>query len=223
MPEVQHHSPQTHIVFLYIVMAFLDHLNWRFATKSFDSEKKVSAEEIQKVLEAIRMSPSSFGLQAFHVDVVTDANLKEKLKAVSWNQSQVTDCSHYLVFSARTDINERIEKYLDILSGGDAAKREGLNDFGNMMRGFAEDRKDEWLVNWGAKQAYIALGFAMAACAELEIDSCAMEGIDPLKYDEILEHPEHINTAVTLAVGYRKAGPTWEKTRFPQDDMFTNR
>ncbi len=202
-------------------MSFLQNLNWRFATKSFDPNKKVSDEDLAKIKEAIRLAPSSFGLQTFHVDIVTDQDLKEKLTEVSWKQAQVKDCSHHLVFSARTDLNDRIEALLEIASGGDAEKKAEMEGYANMMRGFAEGRKEDWMLNWAGKQAYIAMSFAMASCAELQIDSCPMEGIDAAKYDELLNHPEHIKTVVALPIGYRSEGPAYEKRRFSEEDLFT--
>jgi nitroreductase/dihydropteridine reductase len=202
-------------------MSFLKNLHWRFATKSFDPSKKVSDENLQKIKDAIRLAPSSFGLQSFHVDIITDQALKEKLTEVSWKQAQVTDCSHHLVFSARTDMNDRIEALLDIASGGDAEKKAEMEGYGNVMRGFAENREEGWMLNWAGKQAYIALSFAMAACSELEVDACPMEGIDAAKYDELLNHPDHIKTVVALPIGYRLEGPTYEKRRFSEEDLFS--
>ncbi len=202
-------------------MSFLSNLNWRFATKSFDPNKTVSDEKLEQIKEAIRMAPSSFGLQAFHVEIITDAEVKKTLREHSWNQPQVTDCSHLLVFSARTDLPERIEQLLELMSGGDAEKKEALHSYANMMRGFAEGKNNDWVGNWGAKQAYIALGFAMAACAEIQIDSCPMEGLDAQQYDEILKHPEHLKTVVILPIGYRAAEPDRPKVRFPESDLFS--
>ncbi len=202
-------------------MSFLSHLEWRFATKSFEPNKAVSDQNLQKIKHAIRMAPSSFGLQAFHVEIITDKEVKKNLRDHSWNQPQVTDCSHLLVFSARTDLAERIEDLLDIISEGDAEKKEALQGYANMMRGFAEGKNNDWVGNWGAKQAYIALGFAMAACAEIQVDSCPMEGLDAQQYDEILKHPEHLKTVVVLPIGYRAAEPERPKVRFPEEDLFS--
>ena len=200
---------------------FLDHLDWRFATKQFDADKKVSDADLDRILEAIHLSPSSFGLQMYHVHVITDPEIKTQLRKHSWDQPQVEDCSHFLVFSARTDLNDRIEDYLKLLSGGDDTKREKFEAFEKTLRGFAENRSPEWVENWGGKQAYIALGFALAACAELSIDSCPMEGFDHQAYHDILELPEHIKPAVSLAIGYRKEGPARDKFRFPKGELFT--
>lgn len=202
-------------------MSFLKNLSWRFATKVFDPEKSVSKDDLAKILEAIRMAPSSYGLQSFHVDIITNQELQDQLKEHSWGQPQVSDCSHFLVFSARTDIDQRINKLIDLSAEGDENKKEGMKDYENMMRGFVEGKSEEWIENWSDKQAYIALGFAMAACAELQIDSCPMEGIVPAEFDKLLEHPKHLKTSVALAVGYRKEDPKHPKRRFPIKDLFT--
>ncbi|MDF2379283.1 MAG: NAD(P)H-dependent oxidoreductase [Candidatus Gracilibacteria bacterium] len=202
-------------------MSFLKNLNWRFATKAFNPKKKVSNEDLNKILESIHMSPSSFGLQAFHVHVITNQELLDQLKEHSWNQSQTSDCSHYLVFSARTDITSRIDQLIELASNSDPEKKEQLSQYEGMMRGFIEGKSEEWIQNWAAKQVYIALGFAMAACAELQIDSCPMEGITPDEYDRLLENPKHLKTTVTLAIGYREEEPAYPKRRFSDKDLFT--
>lgn len=202
-------------------MSFLENLQWRFATKQFDAEKKVSDADLEKILEAIRMSPSSFGLQPFHVHVITQNELKQQLREHSWNQPQVTDASHVLVFSARLDLSDRIDMLMELYTNGDESKREQMKQYEMMMRGFSENRDDQWLYNWAAKQSYIAMGFAMAACAELQIDSCPMEGIDASKYDEILQHPAHLKTTFALPIGYRKDGPARPKVRFAKEDLFS--
>ncbi len=202
-------------------MSFLSNLNWRFATKSFDSEKKVSEEDLNKILEAIHMAPSSFGLQSFHVDVISNQELQDQLKEHAWNQAQTSDCSHFLVFSARIDIDHRINQLIELATGGDEEKKASMKQYEDMMRSFIDGKPTEWIENWAAKQAYIALGSAMAACAELHIDSCPMEGIIHDEFDKLLNHPPHLKTSVALAIGYRKDGPAYPKRRFPNEDLFT--
>jgi nitroreductase len=201
--------------------SFIKNLNWRFATKIFDPEKKVSDGDLEKILEAIRYSPSSFGLQPFHVHVITDSELRMNMKTYAWNQSQVTDASHFLVFSSRTDVMERVEQLMELLTSGNPEIRSKMKAYESMMIGFAENRDPKWIKGWGERQAYIALGFAMAACAELEIDSCPMEGFDAEAFDKLLHPPEHMKSVVALAIGYRKEGPAQSKTRFPSSDLFT--
>lgn len=200
---------------------FLGHLQWRNAEKNFDPEKKVSEENLQKILNATRMAPTSFGLQPIHVYVVSDPAVKEKLREAGYNQAQFTDCSHVLVFADRSDMSQRITDYIELASGGDENVKEKMRGYEDMMRGSLESRSEEGKKSWANRQVYLALGFALAACAELEIDSCPMEGLDAAKFDEILKTPEHINVVVAMAIGYRKQEPERAKVRFPESDLFT--
>lgn len=202
-------------------MSFLEKLNWRFATKAFDSQKIVKDEDIQKIKDSIRLAPSSYGLQPFRVVVVTDQDLKNKLKLASFNQSQVSDCSHLFVFVSKTDLQTRIGEYCDLIkdSSGlfDRIKFEaGARTFFG-LKGLDEEKK----LRIASNQSYIALGFAMAACAELEIDSCPMEGFMPSEYKDILKLEHDEVTSVVLAVGYRKEDPKFKKTRFSEEQLFT--
>ncbi len=199
---------------------FLDSLNWRFATKKFDTNKKVSAEDLQKIKDSIRLAPTSYGLQPFRVMIVENQDLKNKLKEASFNQSQVSDCSHLFVFVARTDIQKRIGEYCDLIKDGtglfDRLKFEaGARAFFGLT-GITEEKK----LRIASNQAYIALGFAMAACAELRIDSAPMEGFSSDNYKDILGLAKDEYAAVILGVGYRAADPAFPKTRFGEDDLF---
>lgn len=202
-------------------LSFFEHLNWRFATKDFDSEKKVSEENLNKILEAIRFAPSSFGFQPYHVYVVGDQELKLKLQEAGHHQAQFADSSHVLVFCSRTDLEDRKEAYVARITGDDEEKREKLQPYINMLEGFVQGMHGDELLSWAHRQTYIALGFALAEAAELEIDSCPMEGFDPAKFDEILEVPEHMRSVVVMSLGYRKHEPKREKFRYPKEDLFT--
>jgi nitroreductase len=201
--------------------SFLAHLDWRFATKAFDPTKKVSQDYLDKILEAVHLAPASYGLQPYHVYVVTNDSLREKLKEKGYNQGQVTDASHFLIFASRTDLDERIEQYFTLATQGDAQKREAMKDYEGMMKGFAQSLSPPTEKAWADRQTYIALGFALAACAELEIDSCPMEGFDPPAYDQILELPANMKSVVCLAIGYRKEDPKFPKVRFSKEDLFS--
>lgn len=202
-------------------MSFLSQLDWRFATKKFDSSKKVSDTDMTKILEAIQKAPTSFGLQLFHVHVVTDVATREKMLPLSYGQSQITDASAILVFSARTDVTERIGSMIETLSGGNEEAKLAMKGYSDMMYGSASSRTPEQLQEWSARQAYIALGFGLAACAELGIDSCPMEGFDTKGVDAVLDLPANMKSYVYLAVGYRAAEADRPKFRFPETDLFT--
>jgi nitroreductase len=130
-----------------------------------------------------------------------------------------------LVFSARTDVDARIDQYAQLRTGGDAAKMEAMAGLVGMMKNFATMLPDDTTrAAWAARQAYIALGFAMAAAAELEVDSCPMEGFMPAGVKEVLGLPDHVHPVVLLPIGTRASDDTpYPKARFPQDDLFTNR
>jgi len=202
-------------------MSFLSNLGWRFATKKFDADRKLSDESVGRILEAIRMAPSSYGLQEFHVSVVSSADVKRKLSAASFGQPQPADASHVLVFSSRTDIRDRVDSYVKIATGDDTGFSEQAVKMAGMFHQFADRFDGEAGREWAARQAYIALGFALAAAAELEIDSCAMEGADFVAIREILGLPEGLVPVVMLSLGYRAEGPTHPKARFPKEDLFT--
>jgi nitroreductase / dihydropteridine reductase len=200
-------------------MSFLTQLSWRYATKKFDTEKKVSQEEISKIMEAIKMTPTSFGLQPFHVVIVENSDLREKIQTASWDQTQITEASHLLVFCARTDVSPRIDTYFDMASVGSDDARLAMKSYEDMMKGFAEKMDEEKLKVWASKQAYIALGFAMAAAAEISVDSCPMEGFDAVSVKDILAIPENIYPAVLLPIGFRASDDLIRpKVRF--NDLF---
>lgn len=202
-------------------MSLLDNLEWRNAEKSFDPTKKVSEEDLAKILHAIRMAPSSWGVQPYHVYVISDQATKLKLKEKGYNQQQYEDSSHILVFCGRNDLAARVDKYFTLATGGDAEKRKTMVDYENMMKGSLTSKSPDDGMNWAYRQAYLALGFGLAACAELKIDSCPMEGFDPAGFDQILNLPANMKSVATLSIGYRKDVPHTPKVRFPDEDLFT--
>ncbi len=202
-------------------MTFLQNLDWRHATKSFDTKTKVSDTDLAKLKEAIIMTPTSFGLEPFHVKIITDQAVKDEIQPISWNQPQVGTCSHLLVFCARTDWENRIHDYFEIASGGNADIKEKMKGYEEMMQGALGARTEEQILDWATRQAYIAHGFALAACAELKIDSCPMEGFDSAALDKILDLPENFKSVVMLPIGYRTEEPHHGKVRFPESDLFS--
>ncbi len=205
-------------------MSFLSNLNWRYATKSFDPSKKVSSENLSKVLEAIRMTPTSFGLQPYHFYVVENQDIKDRIQAAAWGQLQISTSSHLIVLCARTDLVENKEEYFQLMSGGSQEIREKLKGFEDMLTGFIHNTLESGnALSWTARQTYIALGFAHAALAELEIDSCPMEGFDPSQVSDILSLPPHLTPTLLLPIGYRAEGEQPRpKVRFSQDQLFTH-
>ena len=190
--------------------SFLNRLEWRRAVKHF-GEGELDTASIQKAIVA---APSSFGLQPYKVYAVRNKELKTALRAVSFDQAQVTECDTLFVFCARSDVEARAEEYLTTT---------GAESLRQMLTGFLASRGD--LTDWAAHQAYIALGFAMAACMEEEIASCPMEGFMPAEVSKILDLPATLVPIAYLAVG-EDAGPEatpYPRFRFATDDLIVHR
>lgn len=204
-------------------MSFLSQLNWRYATKSFDTGRKVSDTDLDTIVEAMRLTPTAFGMQPYHFYIVTNQDIKDKIQAASWNQPQVGTCSHLIVFTARTDLADLKEEFFQSLSDGNTEIRAHLKGYEDIVAGFVASKTDEKdILAWSAKQTYIAQGFALAAAAELQIDSCAMEWFDPVAVGEILGLPQTQKAVVMLPIGYRASTETPRpKFRFTREALVT--
>jgi nitroreductase len=203
----------------------INQLNWRYATKQFDPQRKISAADWQILEEALVLSPSSFGLQPWKFVVVTDPAIREKLVAVSYSQRQVADASHLVVFAIKKNLGEQdIDRHLDRIVEVRGVPRESLDPFRYIMVGsIVESRNEAERVAWATKQTYIALGNFLTSAALLGIDACPMEGFDPAKYDEILGLDKLGLSAVVVATaGYRAATDKYSQAknvRFPRDEV----
>lgn len=203
-------------------MSFITNLNWRYATKKFDPTKEVSIADKEKIIRSIKMAPSSFGLQPFCVFVVTNVGLREKLKAAAWGQPQLTDSAFVLVFCSRVDMKIRAKQYFELVAVGDTTQKKNMSGHKKIIENFIDSMDVAQTEAWANKQLYIALGFSLAACAELRVDSCPMEGFDKKAFDRILNLPRYLRSQVILAVGQRLAKDTpKEKVRFSKDALFT--
>lgn len=203
-------------------MSFLSQLNTRYATKKFDTAKPITDEQYKAVLNAVRMAPTSLGLQPFHVSIVKNPTVKAELAANGWNQPQFTTADYVLVFSARTDVLDRSKQFTtDMLANG--APAEKMDAFHNMVVGLDGGfTTDENRIAWAKYQAYIALGFGLAAAAELGIDSCPMEGFDRDAFKKILKLPQNFYPAAVLTLGNRAADDVaYPKYRYPESDLFS--
>jgi len=202
-------------------MSFLSNLHWRYAVKKLNPAKRVAEADLQKILEAIRFTPSAYGLQPYHIFVVRDRELRAKLKSKSFFQSQVTEADVLLIFCARTDASERIDKYIELLSGGDLLAKTKLMPNKLIMKNDVGRKNEAEILAWAEKNTGIALGFALVAAAELGIDSCPMEGFSAKGAAEVLKLPPHLVPVAYLALGYRAEDPKRPKFRFPEEDLFT--
>jgi nitroreductase len=204
----------------------LDALNWRYATKAFDASKLIPAETWSALEESLVLTPSSFGLQPWKFLVIQDKALRESLVPHAWNQPQIADCSHLVVMTVKkslsvADIDAFIARIVEV-RGGTA---DALLGYRKMMLGSHE--QGFMSTDWAKKQAYIALGQFMAACALLKIDTCPMEGFVAPKFDEILGlEAQGMTTAVLCPAGYRSADDKYAvipKVRFAAKDVIEHR
>lgn len=186
-------------------MNLLEHLQWRYATKKFDSTKKVSSNDIEKLKQAIQLSVSSYGLQLYKVLIVENPEIREQLKPVSWNQSQITDASHLVVFCNYTEAtSEAIDAFIKQTAITRNQDLERLNGYGDFIKSKLAEKSEAEKTSWLKSQTYLALGNLLNACAELTIDACPMEGFEPEAYNQILGlDKQGLNAAVIAPIGYR--------------------
>jgi nitroreductase len=202
--------------------------SWRYATKQFDTQRKISAQDLATLEEALRLSPSSGGLQPWHFFVVSDPALREKLKPASYGQAQITDASHLVVFTAKTNFGEAdVDAHLKNVATAQGVDIEKLAPLRNMLVGGIVKSMDETARQaWARNQVYIALGNLLTSAAVLGIDACPMEGFDRAQYDEILGlKAKGLATAVIATLGYRSVADKYAgapKVRFPKAQIFTH-
>lgn len=189
----------------------ISNLTWRYATKKYDPSKVVTQDKVDLILEAIRLTATSSGLQPYEVLVVTNPALREQIKPHAWNQSQITDSSHLLVFAAWDNYTaERINQMFDLTNEIRGFKNEGWENYRAMLLSTYPQRDAETNYQHAARQAYIGLGSALIAAAELKVDSTPMEGFDPVKVDEILGLKEKgLRSVLLLPLGYRADEGDW--------------
>ena len=201
-------------------------LNWRYATKSFDSSKSIPEDAWQALLESLVLAPSSFGLQPWKFIVVSNPETRQRLRENSWGQPQVTDADKLVVFTSRTDMTPKdIQRWIDRLSEVQKQSPEELKGYAGIVEGFCQRMSPEARHNWNVRQTYIALGQFMAAAATIGIDTCPLEGIDPTGYDhELGLAGTGYATCVACAIGYRAAddkSATRPKARFVQSEVIS--
>jgi nitroreductase len=207
----------------------LDSLHWRYAVKAFDPNGKIPEEQWQAIANALVLTPSSYGLQPWKFLVVRDQPLRTKLKTFSWNQSQVTDCSHYVVFLHKKTINEEdVEEYMQQISETRGLPTASLEGFRKMiLSDLATGPRSKIIQEWAIRQTYIALGNLLTTAAMLGIDACPMEGLDPLEYDKILGlENTRFATSMACALGYRSPQDGLakaKKVRFPAAQLIEYR
>ena len=205
----------------------IEQLNWRYATKKMDPRKSVPQEKLDTIIEAIRMAPTSSGTQPFEVVVVTNPDVLAEIQKAAGDQAQITEGSHLLVFAAWDNYtSKRIDEVTDlnVAAHGDLPM---LNAYYDNLKSNYVPRDAEVNYAHAARQAYIALGVALVAAAEQEVDSTPMEGFDPAQVDDILGLKERgLRSVVLLPLGYRDPTADWllpmKKVRKSADTIVTH-
>lgn len=186
-------------------------LQWRYAAKKLDPARPVPDEKVERILEAVRLTASSSGLQPYELIVVTNPELRAQIKPHAWGQQQITDCSHLLVFAAWDNYTvERINMMFDLVNEERGFVNEGWENYRQQILATYPGRDAETNYQHAARQAYIGVGTALIAAAEEEVDSTPMEGFDPAKVDEILGlKARGLRSVVMIPLGYRAAEGDW--------------
>lgn len=205
----------------------IDKLNWRYATKKFTPSTPVPADKIERILEAVRLAPSSSGLQPYELILVTNPAVRERIKAVAWDQQQVVDGSHLLVFAAWDDITaDRVNAMYDLITA-ERGQNDGLDAYRQRLLGIVAARGREANYEAAARQAYIGLGAALIAAAYEGVDATPMEGFDPAAVDQILGlEARHLRSVLIVPFGYRDTAGDWlvnmKKVRRPRAQFVTD-
>lgn len=203
---------------------FIESLEWRCAVKKFDPNKKLNKEQLDYLIKALQLTPTSYGLQAYKFVLVENPEVRKKIQSHAWNQTQVVDASHLFVLCIYDDLTEKhVEDYLKLISKVRGTPMEKLNDYKQMMLGSVNNKTKEKRQVWMACQVYIALGILMSACASLEVDSCPMEGFSPPDVDNDLHLSEKgLKSVLLCPVGFRSADDPYskqKKVRYPVNDL----
>lgn len=206
----------------------LDQLNWRYATKQFDRQRKINAQDWAALEEVLRLTPSSGGLQPWRFIIVSDPGVRAKLRPASHGQAQITDASHLVVFAAKTNITaDDVDAHVRRVAEVQGVPLEALTPLRKMLiGGIVQSRDEAGRAAWARNQVYIALGNLLTSAALLGIDACPMEGFDPAQYEEILGLKEKgFSAAVVAALGYRLPTDKYArapKVRFNRERVFVD-
>lgn len=204
--------------------AVIEQLRWRYATKKFDPARKIAPDLWAKLEQAAVLSPSSYGLQPWRLVVVTDPVVRQRLHPVSWNQPQIIDASHLVVFAAKNPPTPAdVEKHIGRVAEVRGLAPAGLDPYKQRILGSLSKMTEKDAHAWAARQCYIALGVFLSACAMAGVDACPMEGFQPERYDEVLGlAPRGYGAVVIATAGYRhKDDPAAAlvKARFNPDEV----
>ena len=204
---------------------FIEDANWRYATKKFDTTKKVSAENLEILKKAISLTATSYGLEPYKVLIIENQDIKNELVSASWGQQIVADASHLIVFANILDFGpEQMNEYFKNVVKTRNVPMEALQGYSDFMQSSVNALSLEKRNSWTAKQTYLAMNNLLNACAELKIDATPMEGIVPEKYNEILGlNKLGLNAVLATPIGYRHADDAtqfYKKVRKSANDLF---
>ena len=204
---------------------FLNHQNWRYATKKFDPSKKISGVDLDFLKEAMRLASSSYGLQPYKILFIENPALRSQLLPASWGQNQILDASHLVVFANYKTISpDYIATYFDTICEIREMPLAPLQGYKDFMTGAIAVKSEEDINIWNQKQTYLVLGNLLNAAAELKIDVCPMEGFDAAQYNQILGlEALNLNAALVATIGYRSdddATQHYKKVRKSNEDLF---
>ena len=203
----------------------LERLNWRYATKKFDATRKISSADWNTLEQAVRLSPSSYGLQPWKFIVVDDPAVRAKLGPHAHNQPQITDASHLVVFTFKTTITEAdVDNYIADVSKVRGMPKDALAGYRKIMVGdLVKGPRSQMISTWSSRQLYLALGTLLISAATMGIDACPMEGFIPAEFDEILNLKSRgLASAALCTLGYRAADDGYAKlakVRFPIEEV----
>jgi len=206
-------------------MKYTEALNWRYATKQYDTTKKVSEDDINSIKEAMQLAASSYGLQPYKILDIRDTKLREELKPLSWGQPQITDASHLFVFCNKLEVtNDDVDDFIKLTASKRGQNIEELKEYADIIKSTLSNFSPDVMQAWTARQAYIALSNGLSAAAQLHVDSSPMEGFDNEAYNEKLGLKEQgYSACVLFAVGYRSEEDQLQhaaKVRKSIDELF---
>ncbi len=204
----------------------IDALQWRYAVKKYNPEKKISEKDFSVLKESLRLSPSSFGLQPSHFIIVENEDIRKKLRLAGYDQSPITDASHLIILATKKNIDANlVDEYMRNIAHTRGISLESLEGFRRTLNGAISMKGEAGAKEWAIHQTYIALGVLLTTAATLNIDATPMEGFDPKQYDEILGlHERGLTSSVMVTLGFRSDDDAYAKetkVRFSENELYT--
>lgn len=183
----------------------IEDLSWRYAVKKYHSERKIKEDDLQTLLESIRLAPSSLGVQPYQILLIQDLPLREQLFEASYKQKQVVEASHLLAFCAKTSFSEEeLCAYIQLCASTRNVSYESLAGFEKMIRNWIDKLDEKSFLEWSTRQCYLVLGQFLHSCASMRIDATPMEGIDLNRYDDLLGLADkNLKCVLACPIGYR--------------------